>query len=354
MLILFLCCAFAAIYVSRLVYFRLWRKHLDADITFSDPAVYAGDTLTLGEVITNRKHLPLPRLEVSFRIPKGLEFIDAENTVVSDYVYKRDIFSLRSMEMITRRYKVLCKQRGRYEVSQLRLRTQSFFGKTGELAIEPPESQLLVYAGRTDVSGVDRLCDQILGEHESRRSLYEDPFLFNGIRSYQPADPIKYINWKAMARTGEPMVNTFASVQALSFMIYLDISDEKIIKEDELVEEGIRAAAVLIRRQISLSQQTGLIINTAPPVRFDPGRGQDLLSKIEYALTADFRSGDTVPFMSLFADEEDTSSVVRILISKEMQERELEKLPFTAIVLIPVMKDGVPVTVCKLAGNGRR
>ena len=58
--------------------------------------------------------------------------------------------------------------------------------------------------------------------------------------------------------------------------------------------------------------------------------------------------------MSLFADEEDTSSVVRILVSKEMQKRELEKLPFTAIVLIPVMKDGVPVTICKLAGNGRR
>ena len=164
---------------------------------------------------------------------------------------------------------------------------------------------------------------------------------------------MKRINWKAMARTGGLMVNTFASVQAVSFMIYLDISDEKIIKEDELVEEGIRAAAVLIRRQISLSQQTGLVINTSPPVRFEPGRGHDLLSKIEYELTADFRSGDTVPFLSLLADETDTSPVIRILISKDIQKKELEKLPFTAIVMTPSMKDGVPVTICRLAGSRR-
>ena len=353
MLILFLCCAFAVIYLARQAYSRLWRRDLDAEITFSDPAVYAGETVTLEEVITNRKHLPLPRLEVSFRIPKGLEFLDAENTVLSDYVYKRDVFSLRSMEMIKRRYRVSCTQRGRYQVSQLRLRSQSFFGKTDELSVGSPQPQFLVYAGRTDVSGADRLCDQLLGEQESRRSLYEDPFLFNGIRNYQPSDPMKRINWKAMARTGGLMVNTFASVQAVSFMIYLDISDEKIIKEDELVEEGIRAAAVLIRRQISLSQQTGLVINSDPPVRFEPGRGHALLSKIEYELTADFRSGDTVPFLSLLADETDTSPVIRILISKDIQKKELEKLPFTAIVMTPSMKDGVPVTICRLAGSRR-
>ena len=369
MLILFLCCALAACSLSGLLYSRFWSRHLETDITFSDQTAYAGDTLKLEEVITNRKRLPLPRLEVSFRIPKGLRFVDAENTVVSDYVYKRDIFSLRSMEMITRRYLVLCEHRGRYGVSQVELLTQPLLGKPSRLSAGGPKTlsgdaagpagtplpQLLVYAGHTDVSGIEKLCDQLLGEQESRRSLYEDPFLFNGIRAYEPTDPIKYINWKAMARTGELMVNTFASVRSVSLMIYLDVSDEKILKEDVLVEEGIRAAASLIRQQISRSQPAGLAINTNPPVRFEPGRGTDLLSKIEYALTADFKSEDTLPFVRLFEDEpvSPASPVIRVLISKNMRDHELEALPFRAVVVIPTLKDGAPATAVRLSGSGR-
>ena len=48
--------------------------------------------MELTEVITNRKKLPLPVLEVGFHTRKELVFRDTENTNVSDYVYKRDIF----------------------------------------------------------------------------------------------------------------------------------------------------------------------------------------------------------------------------------------------------------------------
>lgn len=72
-------------------YRRHWYRQVDVTLDFDRTSVYAGEQVELTEVITNRKKLPLPVLEVGFHTRKELVFQDTENTNVSDYIYKRDI-----------------------------------------------------------------------------------------------------------------------------------------------------------------------------------------------------------------------------------------------------------------------
>jgi len=301
-MLLFLALTVCALLIWGKMYERLWRRSLTAHVHFAAGTVYAGDQTTLTEEIANRKRLALPEIEAAFRVPKGLHFEDADNIVVSDYVYKRDIFALRGMEAVRRSYTLSCRRRGRYPVSQLTLRGWSFFhSRQYELPLQTePGEELVVFAGHMDVSQVSRLCDVMLGEMQSRRSLYEDPFALSGIRDYRPGDPMKRINWKASARTGELMVNTYDTVRSEQLMIFLDVSDERIIRETQLVEAGIRAAASLCRRMIRKGQDVALAVNTDPPAVFEPQRGTHQLEKIEYYLTEDLSEKPHLDLAELF------------------------------------------------------
>ncbi len=355
----FLCAAFVLIGIAGRLYAKMWKKGLSVRIRFSEPAAYAGESILLEEIVSNHKKMPLPQVEAAFRLPKGLVFADAENIVISDYVYKRDLFSLRGMEQILRKYTMRCEARGRYSVSQVIVRTKALLhGREYILEADSPDGRegeaFLVYAGYTDISAIEQLCDNLLGMTESRNRLYEDPFLFSGIRDYRRTDPMNRINWKAMARTGSMMVNTFSSVQDLSCMIFLDVEDRNILKEEDLVEESIRAAASLCRRMILHSQMTGLAVNTDPPVLLGPERGRELLSRVEYALTENFTAGRKTDFLALVdrtagrgsretgrtAQETMNPAAVYILISKNLRAEEVSVDVPDAVLVTPVRKAG--------------
>ena len=226
-------------------YQRHWDHHLTATISFLQPSVYAGDQALLTETIENRKRFPVPVLEIGFRTEKGLSFPGAPNVLTSDYVYKRDIFSLLGMEKIVRRYTVDCEKRGKYHVSQLTL--SSRFLLSGKITYDQGESQaeLIVYPAKTSISSFLPAMESLMGDALSPRRLYEDPFSFMGIRPYTPLDPQRFINWKATAKTGDLMVNTYSSLIALEAGLYVDVIDPFIVKKDRLMEEIYSLALTL-------------------------------------------------------------------------------------------------------------
>ena len=250
----------AVFLLFREIYARLWSEGLTAEITVEEPYIYAGGKAGLTEIVANRGRLPLPVIEVRFRLPKGPVFENAENVVISDHLYKRDVFSLRPREQVVRRYLVLCPRRGRYPVCDLTVKAPSFWhGRAYDLKQES-RACLTVYAARTDVSGILAQCNAVLGTRESRRRTLEDPFAWASIRAYTPQDPMRNINWKASARSGEMMVNTYTSMQAVQFRIFLDAIDERIVRQEDLTELGISAAASLAARLIESGQETGLYV----------------------------------------------------------------------------------------------
>lgn len=281
--------AAALLLLLREAYARLWSRGVEVTVAVAEPYVYAGEKAHFTEIVANRGKIPLPEIEVRFRMPQGPVFENAENVIISDHLYKRDIFSLRPLEQITRRYVLACPRRGLYPVSDLTVKAKSFFHHRDYDVSQNTGTRLTVYAAWTNVAGILAHCDVILGELESRRKTIEDPFAWASIRAYTPQDPMRSVNWKASARTGELMVNTYASVQAMQFCIFLDARDERIVKQEDLVELGISAAASLSRQLIRRGQEAGLYIYTELPAgQLPPARGQAQLTKIEQALTADY------------------------------------------------------------------
>ena len=242
-------------------YRRHWYRQVDVTLDFDRTSVYAGEQVELTEVITNRKKLPLPVLEVGFHTRKELVFRDTENTNVSDYVYKRDIFAVLGRQRITRKIPILCPKRGYYKVEEADITAFSLLYRKRYSQALTTNAVIYVYPAQVNVSETMTVCERMLGIMQCSRHLYEDPFTFRGIREYTTSDPMKTINWKASARTGGLMVNTFDSVMTQKVMLYLDVEDGGILKQEELVEESIALAASLIRKCMRQGMEAGLLTN---------------------------------------------------------------------------------------------
>ena len=169
MISIFLALVLLFLFLWKTLYQHWWRRGLEARLYFPEKTAYAGTQAELTEVLSNYKKLPLAEVELGFRVPKGILFQDAENIIVSDFVYKRDIFSLRGMEAVTRRYRMNCEKRGRYPISQVTLRTWSFFHLSRYGTESDGTDELTVYAKRTDVSHILSFCDTISGIQESTK-----------------------------------------------------------------------------------------------------------------------------------------------------------------------------------------
>jgi uncharacterized protein (DUF58 family) len=247
--------------IWELYYRRNWSENLVVKLWFETDRVYAGNETKLYEVIENRKRMPIPVLEVGFHTRKEMDFTDTENTNVSDYIYKRDVFSVLGKQKITREIPVKCTKRGRYQLSDADITSYNLLYKRHYSQSIETQAQIYVYPKNTDVSDVMTLCERMLGNLQCAKRLYEDPFSFRTIRNYTTDDPIKTINWKASAKTGSLMVNTFDSVQSQKAMIFLDVEDGGILKQEDLVEESISIAATIIRKLSRQSTEVGFIYN---------------------------------------------------------------------------------------------
>ncbi len=238
-----------------------WARDVAVKLWFETDAVYAGQETKLYEVIENRKSMPVPVLEVGFHTRRELDFADVENTSVSDYLYKRDVFSVLGRQKITREIPVKCMKRGRYLASDADITTHTLLHRRRYSKAIGTEAEIYVYPKMTDVSEIVTVCERMLGTLQCAKRLYEDPFALRTIRDYTMDDPMKTINWKASAKTGSLMVNTFDSVQSQKAMIFLDVEDTGILKYEELVEESIALTATLMRRLLRQNIEVGFAFN---------------------------------------------------------------------------------------------
>ena len=330
MIAVFLIGAAAVLLLHGFLYEKNWFRNLSVRVLFSRSHVFAGEVFELTEVIENRKKMALPIVEIGFRVPKGLHFEDAENTLESDFIYKRDLFAIRGMERIVRRYHVKAQRRGFYSVSQLSCHVPSrLFRRTYMMdrREQSDGSGLYVYPANVNCSMLLRAVEVILGERECARRLYEDPFVFSSIRPYTPQDPQKSVNWKATAKAGELMVNTYASSSALRVRIYLDVSaDPGVLFSDSFRELGISMAASLIRSLVKAQRDASLVVNctagtagtaeAAPDspqtglpscVRFASCNSAQKLTAVEEFLTTDFDHASLCPFGEMLQRETGSS-----------------------------------------------
>lgn len=314
----------ALLYLAELYLYRhLWSKGLSASVSFQKDAVTEGDTAELYEVVVNKKLLPLPILNVKFQFHRNLSFSLMENTNVSDNCYRNDIFSLLSNQKITRTLSIRCSKRGFYTITQMDLVATDLLMTSHLLMHTSQYTQLYVYPALIDDRRLEVPFRKIMGVITSRQFIYPDPFEFKGIRNYEPTDPLNSINWKASARTGSLMVNTYDSTSSQEVVLLLDLADETIWREDDLHEESIRLASSLAARFLNAGIPVRMVCNgrdivTGEVVQIPAGSGNQQLSEINQCLARIDLSAECAPFTSYLEQEavkQELSVPLYILIS---------------------------------------
>ena len=320
---------FLAMIIFQKGYKKLWTKELSVEISFKQPYAYAGDWIQLTEKIENRKRMPVSPVEVRFRMKKGIQFRETENTSISDYVYKRDIYSLLGNQRITRTLHMHCQKRGIYTIDDVSAVTYSLLQDRVYKKNPYIDAKLYVYAKRTDVSAVLRTCENLLGEQESNRKYLEDPFAFSSIREYTMQDPMKNINWKASAKTGELMVNTYTSMKNECMMIYLDVEDSGIFKKEHLKEDSISVAATLFQKLLNKGTEVGICVNLYDEERkqilyLPASRKKSQRTMIEQALAEEWQEERVASFERLL--EFPFADAIPIFISKSVTEEKVQRV----------------------------
>ena len=332
-------------------YKHRWSKEITVKLWFETDAVYAGQQTRLYEVIENRKAMPVPVLEVGFHTRKELVFVDVDNTNVSDYCYKRDVFSVLGRQKITRELPVRCTKRGKYIASDADIMTHTLLFRRRYSKGIGTEAVLYVYPKMTQVSEIMTVCESMLGTLQCAKRLYEDPFAFRSIRDYTMDDPMKSINWKASARTGALMVNTFDSVRSQKAMIFLDVEDRGILRYEDLVEESIALAATLMRRLLRQHIEVGFVYNGDSRQVFLPENNKRNLIIFERMLAEYDKDQDTESFARLlqrlfaddFAKKPLSPDTLCLFITKNLNEPLFEQIRASAgehqtLIVAPVYR----------------
>lgn len=306
--------------ILRLIYKFNWDKGIYADVRFKQEHSYAGGKAVIVEKIENRKKMPVPVMEVGFDLDRSLIFSDMENTKVTDMTYRRDIFALLGNQRITRHINIDCSKRGYYSIKEISYKSFSMFYKSTYIRKKSVSAQLYVYPQRVDVSDILMVSSKVMGARQCAKQIYEDPFAFSSIREYTITDPMKTINWKASAKTGELMVNTFESTDTESVMIYLDVQDRGMYKYENLVEDSISVAATLIQKLINRGIETGISVNHKEFVRMEPCKGAFNITKAEKMLAC-LDSGDNAFELDDIL-ESHPKDAVAVVISKNADRKQ--------------------------------
>lgn len=306
----------------RKVYDKFWSKSLTATVHFRDAAAFQGDKTELVEVIVNDKILPIPTLEIDFNLNRRLRFTDASNSTVSDKLYRRDVFSLGGRKKITRRLELLCRKRGYFTIDGLGLMANDLFMSKKYLTSFKLFDEMYVYPGRISTERISIPFNKIMGELLSRQRIYDDPFEFGGIRDYMISDPMKYVNWKASAKSGKLVVNLHDSSLSQRITLILDTYDNTGPVDDELNEEAIRIASALSERimaaGISLSiTGNGMDLQSFEKLSLNDIKGSSILVKKKLSR---LMWDDKEKIAAVIGEMKREDSTLYVLISKNVRE----------------------------------
>lgn len=314
-----------------LVYDKCWEKGLSASVRFHVDHGVEDETAQLLECVTNDKFLPLPTVEVSFHMGRGLQFSQVENTSVSDYTYRRDVFALSVRQRITRTLDFRCARRGYYHISQVDISASDLFLRRRYIRKESVNTEFYVLPRPAAVSQIMIPYSKIMGAVVSRKRNYDDPFEFAGLREYTRRDPMKYINWKATARAGKMLVNVHESTLSQKVVLLLDMEGRNTPQAEVLTEGGVRIACSLARLLLGDGVEVELHTNgtderqngePVEPLLFT-GSGGDLALRKSFAC---IQGADELPgILSTLGGESRSERDYCVLISKSLREDLLEE-----------------------------
>jgi uncharacterized protein (DUF58 family) len=237
-------------------------RGLDATIELVPSRMVAGDVFTARLVISNRKPLPMPWLEVRLALPDGIDPEPATPGMPRGSVGAG--FAPRAHERVTLAFTLRAPQRGAYELGPIQLRSGDWLGFTHVEGAIDPRPSIVVYPMPLSVADRHRPSLRPLAETATKRGLLPDPLRFRGVREHRSGDPRKEIHWKASARLGGLQTKVYEPATSLDAVFLLNVAtyDQYWIQADpDAAEVVISATAELIRLAADAGRQVGLVTN---------------------------------------------------------------------------------------------
>ncbi len=306
-----------------LLYSRLWGKGLEVKIAFREEYAVEDDTAVLTEVVVNDKLLPLPVVEIDFHMDKGLRFSGEANTAVSDRSYRRDVFALGPRQKITRTLDFQCRRRGYYRIDQAGLDVRNLLLTKKYVSASPQNTDFYVLPRPVPTQRIQIPFSQIMGSAVSRKRVYDDPFEFSGLRDYTRGDPMKYINWKATAKTGDLLVNLHESTLSQKVAVLLDLEGLGVQQADVLNEEAARIACALCVRLLEAGVQLAVYSNgvdalTGKPMALPEVSGAGSALSLRKAFACAQAANGLRPIEDFFPG--DDGDLLCVLVSRSQRE----------------------------------
>lgn len=319
-------------WLLQFLYSKYWDKNLEAEIGFSTDHVVKGEETELIEIITNNKRLPLPYIHVKFQLDKSIVFKETDsNSAISDRAYRNDIFSLLFYQKVTRRIPVKCTKRGVYKIDRVDMISTGVFMNEVLANYHMTDTEITVYPTMADTDRLEIPFQKIMGTIEKNKYLYEDKFVFRGIRDYEIYDAMNTVNWKASARSGNLMVNQYNETTCQEVCVLLNLEQEGMLRYDLLSEEGISIAAGIAQMLSEQGVLTSFISNgrdfdTEESIVLSSGSGISHLQGINTALARIGLGKEPEDFQTVFSNTElqHSEHTLYIMISAN-RRRELQE-----------------------------
>lgn len=311
------------------LYEYFWGKNLSADVIFTERAITEGEVGRIQETIVNAKLLPLPMIRVKFEIDRSLQFEEEGNISISDKCYKNDIFSIMLYQKITRTIPFRGTKRGYYSIDQMDIVSTDLFMTATLVGVKSVHTSLFVYPQGVDTRRLLIPYRKIMGTLLTRRYAYEDPFEFRGIRSYQPFDGIKDVNWKASAKTGELKVNIHDYTARQEVCLLLNLETEAMLIYESLKEESIRIVNSLAEWFLLQGIAVGLLSNghdieTKEELRIASGSGRNHIGMIREQLARLDLSQNCREYGELLEEQQPSAkgeNILYILVSTSQRKK---------------------------------
>jgi uncharacterized protein (DUF58 family) len=276
----------------------LWNKVSLEDVTYertiSQPRVFIGEETTMSISVTNRKPVPLGRLQIWDEIPEDVQIAEADLTSGAN-PNSNVLFHSTSMswyERITWDYKIKSNARGYYRIGPVKMESGDLFGFFNSESRPIVRNYLLVYPKIVPLPEMGLPAVRPLGETRGGIAIFDDPSRPSGIRDYQVGDPLKTVDWKVSAKMQQLQVRTFEP--SSSFTVILVVVVETTARSWEgyspvNLERVITVSASIASYATEMQYNLGLFSNGAPiladrPMKVPPARNAEQLTVILEAL----------------------------------------------------------------------
>ena len=276
----------------------LWNRLSLEDVHYEreieQTRVFRGEETKLKISLTNRKPVPLGKLDLEDEYPEEVEIIGAEVTPSSNpkSMIMRLHTSISWYERIRWEYTIKCNTRGFYRFGPARLESGDLFGFFESESSHRATDYLLVYPRVIPLPELGLPALRPQGESRGGIEIFQDLSRPAGLREYQVGDPLKIIDWKNTARMGQLQVRTFEPSSNFTMILIVAVETSERPWEgysptnlERVITASASIASYASERQFSIGLfSNGVPILTDRPMKLEAASTPEQLAIILEAL----------------------------------------------------------------------